>query len=172
MYFKTMPKMTYPFPDGRLRVVRDIFTRVATRTSLRGQLSYESYEIKLGETPDIIAQKKYKNSELHWLIFLANNITNPYEEWPKDLEKLDEYVKNKYGAGNETAIHHYKITGSDPEVIVDYDAGKIASGLHQAVTNYDYEIELNDSKRQIFLLKSEFAGEFVTQYKRLMAANG
>ena len=168
MYFNTMPLMTYRTPDGKDKKVRDIFNRVAFKSTIRGRLSLYPYEIQLGDTPEIIAQRVYQNPQYHWLVLLVNEITNPYEEWPKDFEQLETFVKGKYGAGNENAVHHYSIVDSEPELIVDYDAAKIASGEHRAVTNYDYEIELNDEKRKIFLLRNEFVGEFVTQYKKLM----
>ena len=170
MYFKAMPTMVYRTPAGDDRIVRDIFKRVFYRGSITGQLSMDSYYVKNYETPEIIASKLYNNPQYHWIILMANNIVDIPKEWPKSPEVLDAYVTKKYGAGNEQAIHHYRITGSDPEVIVDYDAASVTAGTHESVTNYDYEIALNEDKKQIKILKKEFVAEFVIQYKRLMAS--
>jgi len=167
MYFRAMPKIIYPLPDGSFESAKDIFNRIGFRSTPKGRLALESYYIEEGDTPDIVSHRFYGNHLYHWLIFFVNDITNPYEEWPKNNIQLDEYVKNKYGNGNENAVHHYVIAGTD--TVVDYDAAKVTSGEYSEVSNYDYEIELNDEKRQIALVPSEFVGDFVNQYKRLMA---
>ena len=54
------------------------------------------------------------------------------------------------------------------DIIVDWDAGKLASGEIKAVTNFTYENDKNDNKRQIFLLDRRFLKDIVTQYKKLV----
>jgi len=57
----------------------------------------------------------------------------------------------------------------DTSIIVDYDAAKIVSGEYVAISNYQYELELNENKRQISILSPDYLKEFVTQYTKLMA---
>ena len=54
------------------------------------------------------------------------------------------------------------------DIIVDWDAAKVTSGDYLAVTNIDYETELNDNKRQIFLLDKKFVSDIIQQYKKLV----
>jgi hypothetical protein len=56
----------------------------------------------------------------------------------------------------------------DKTVIVDWDATLVANGTYQAVTNLDYETDLNDGKRQILLLHKQFLRDITAQYLRLV----
>jgi hypothetical protein len=194
MFFKTMPNLVYKTGNKAVNV-KDIFKRVALRKFARNKAALEAYYIKDGETPEVLAKLLYNNVYYHWIILVVNDIVNPYEEWPLTENELNEFVTDKYGVGNEYNDHHYIINetvrkgiidsniGEDyvsvrdenaeyfieqTETIVDYDSAKIASGEYQAVTNYDYELKLNDEKRQIFILLPKYVNEFVTQYNKLM----
>ena len=54
------------------------------------------------------------------------------------------------------------------DVIVDWDAAKVATGDYQAVTNLSYEEDLNEKKRQVFLLDKRYLNEVIQQYKKLI----
>jgi hypothetical protein len=54
------------------------------------------YQIKDGDTPEIVADKMYGDSELHWIILIFNEITNPYYDWALSQRKLEGYAFNKY----------------------------------------------------------------------------
>jgi hypothetical protein len=56
----------------------------------------------------------------------------------------------------------------DKTVIVDWDATLVANGTYQAVTNLDYEADLNNNKRQILLLHKQFLRDITAQYLRLV----
>jgi hypothetical protein len=86
----------------------------------------------------------------------------------KRTAELFDYTESKYGTGNALLDHHYRLT-SDTSIIVDYDSAKILSGEMESVSNYDYELEINQDKRQIFILKPEYLSKFVSNYKELMA---
>jgi len=45
------------------------------------------------------------------------------------------------------------------------------TGKIREVTNYEYESKLNDEKRQILILKSEYLGAFVDDVKNMMNYN-
>ena len=81
-------------------------------------------------------------------------------------ENVIRYVKDKYGENNSLDVHHYVI--KDTETIVDWDAAKVASGDYQAVTNLQYEEDINDKKRQIFLLDKRYLKDIIQQYKKLV----
>ena len=169
MYFNLLPNIVYITPTGKQLVTKDIFRRVGLRKPNVSDLVLDRYYVLDGDTPDIVAAKLYSNPKYHWILFLVNNMINPYDEWPKSDNELKDYVNIKYGAGNSSAIHHYAIANSDPELIVDFDAVRIASGDDVAVTNFEYEYNLNQEKRQIKILRPNYVGDFVSQYKRLAA---
>lgn len=169
MYFKSMSNFVYPLDSiGEQVLTKDIFKRVVFNRMPTGQLNFEYHYIENGDTPDILAYKYYKNTSYHWLILLANDITNPYEEWPKDDSSLSDYVEGKYGVGNANATHHYILTGSDPEIIVDYTEEGISDGTISTVSNFDYEANENEAKKQIKILKARYVKEMLAQYKRLL----
>ena len=169
MYFKNMPNLLYPTKNGQL-IVKDIFRRVALNGRTTTKAALNTYYIKDGDTPDIVSFNFYGSSEYHWIILLANEIISVATEWPRRSSDMFKYVEDKYGVGNSEEIHHYKITSADTDIIVDYDSAKVASGIHMPVTNFDYEIGINESKRQIKLIKPEFIKDFITSYTKLMAS--
>ena len=168
MYFKAMPKLLYPVPGNQI-VVKDIFRRIGLDRSIKSKTALTSYYLQDGDTPESISFDFYGSTNYHWIVLITNDIINVKTEWPKLQNSLFEYTESKYGVGNATEVHHYRITDSDPEIIVDYDSAKLAAGTIQSITNYAYEEEVNESKKEIFLLKPEFVKQFIATYKKLMA---
>ena len=76
MYFDRFPKIIYEFPftnGSVLRQVTDITVNLRPlRNVLENVVYYEDYDIVDGDTPEIIAERVYKNPELHWVIMLIN----------------------------------------------------------------------------------------------------
>ena len=78
MYFKDFPKFLYDFKydntdQTKMSVVRDITRNIRFRKEvLENYTLYDEYDIKDGETPEIIAEKIYGNPEYHWIIMLVN----------------------------------------------------------------------------------------------------
>lgn len=195
MFFKAMPKMSYK-ADGKTIATKDIFRRVGLDRQINSTLALEAYYISDGETPDIVANNIYGSSNYHWVLLTVNDIVNPHDEWPRREAELFDYTESKYGAGNALLDNHYRLdyryvltedgsvveydaekisTGEikkvsvDSPIIVDYDSAKILSGEVRVVSNYDYELDLNQDKRQIFILKRDFLAQFVQNYQKLMA---
>ncbi len=64
------------------------------------------------------------------------------------------------GVRERDGVHHYE--NSD-----GIEVGRTASGA-TAVTNADYEDKLNDSKREIFILRDDYLGQFENELERLI----
>lgn len=166
MYFKALPKIYYPYGDTQT-IVPDIFRRVHLDKYFQNRLHLQSYYINDHESPEIVSDKFYGSGKYHWLVIIANNIVDVKREWPLSSNSLIAYCDDKYGEGNRTDVHHYVMT-EDRTVIVDWDASKVTSGDYESVTNLEYETDLNDSKRQIFLLHKQFLRDITAQYLRLV----
>jgi len=162
-----MPKISYKTGDKTI-LTKDIFRRVGLDRKKNNKLAVNAYYIKDGETPDMLANNFYGSSKYHWILLIVNDIVSVNEEWPKNQELMFTYTESKYGIGNASLDHHYRLT-SDISIIVDHDADAITAGTIEAVSNLDYELQLNEEKRQIFVLKPEFLAEFIVSYKSLMA---
>lgn len=167
MFFKAIPRIGYKLGDKSV-LTKDIFRRVGLDRKINSRLAIEAYYIRDGETPDIVANNIYGSSKYHWVLLIVNDIVNPYEEWPKREAELFEYTESKYGVGNALLDHHYRLA-DNTDIVVDYDPAKIISGEIEAVSNYDFELNENQEKRQIFVLKPEYLAGFVTNYKKLVA---
>jgi len=167
MFFKAMPNFSYKI-NNNINVTKDIFQRVGLDRQLTSALALESYYIKEGETPDILANNIYGSSRYHWVILTVNDIVSLHDEWPKLDSEMYNYTSDKYGAGNHINDHHYRLA-SDNTIIVDYDPVGISDGTVEVVSNFMHESEINEKKRQIFLLKKELLARFLINYKELMS---
>tara|TARA_X000001036_G_C20444634_1_gene710706 strand:+ start:249 stop:767 length:519 start_codon:yes stop_codon:yes gene_type:complete len=171
MYFKQMPKIKYPWEDknGKFHgaVVPDIFRRVQLDKFFKNRTLLIEIFLDDKDTPESVAHDYYGSVNYHWIVLLSNDIIDVNREWPLSTEALGNYVKDKYGADNSSDVHHY-VDSTHEELIVDWDAAKLASGTIKAITNYNYESERNDKKRQIFLLNKRYVKDLVSQYKKLV----
>ena len=108
MYFKSFPYTYYSLDDAStVQVVTNITNRVTLSEEVKSNLGlYDEYDIKDGETPELVADKFYNNSELHWLVLHYNDIIDPRFDWPLDTNNLNRYAASKYADVN--AVHHYE----------------------------------------------------------------
>ena len=164
MYFEKFPQIVYSLDNKSVFLVTDIFRRVKAETQrLLTAAAYDEYDIKDGETPEILAHKFYGNSNLHWLILIANDIIDPRWDWPLTQAQLSNYITDKYGAGNEYAIKYY-VTSDAAELVVHSSY----AGAKLPVTNTDYEEQINDAKRRIKILNEKFVPNFVNDFNEVL----
>ena len=193
-YFQELPNILYPslLPSRNkiesTIVVKNIFKRAKLRTDLDQAITgFNYYTIKEGIRPDMVAQELYDNAELDWVVLISNNITNIRNQWPLTHNDLQEYMVDKYGSeANVAGIHHYETR----KIVDEYNRIIIPAGLEvdanfsfkyknhsnsivtvnpvSAITNYQYEVKLNDEKRRIKLLKPQFVSTFITDHKNIM----
>jgi hypothetical protein len=163
MYFQNFGQIFYEFiinGKSEIRSVRDITTNVRFRKQLLSQITmYDEYDIKEGETPDIIAAKIYGSSEYHWVVMLANEKFNYVEDFPKDNYAFELFVNEKYG-DELYQTHHF----------VD-DKGFIVNSNHPGaypVSNYEYETRVNENKRRIKLISPAMLSTILANFKDLI----
>jgi hypothetical protein len=160
--FNSYPKQLANI-DGNFVLVTDIFRRVYAKTSVKDYTLLETITIPDNFTPEQIAHKYYENPFYHWVILVVNNIIDVREEWPKSERELVEYCKLKYdGLENLYETHHYI---NDEGVIVDAD---YTDGVKTAISNYSYEEDLNNAKREIQMLHPAYLSDFVSLYNQLI----
>jgi hypothetical protein len=182
-YFRQVPNFEYVSRSpgdkyiSEYVPVKNLFKRGKLREDIFGNLSFfEKYSIIGDERPDNVAFKFYRDSTLDWVILLSNNILNIQSEWPLSQTSFDTYVLDKYNDYNTlyNGIKHWKTTeikDSNGTIIVPgglivdqnfslqyYDNGEYqeARNFTIPVTNYEYEIELENSKRNIYILKQRY----------------
>jgi len=108
MYFKSFPYTFYSLDNTTtVQVVTNLTTRITLTDEVKNNLSlFDEYDIKDGETPELVAEKFYGNPELHWLVLHYNEIIDPRFDWPLDTNNLNRYIAGKYA--NVNGIHHYE----------------------------------------------------------------
>ena len=113
-YFDNLPNMLYDLSGvSPLKpiVIKNILARAKIRETLKNpSLIYYTYNIKGTDTPEIIADKYYGNSNRHWIILLANDIVDPQYDWPLSDTEFGKYIISKYRSisNAKTSIHHYE----------------------------------------------------------------
>ena len=175
MYFANFPLIVYDsIGNGNFKIVTNLLKRVAMRTKVRtNTLLYDTYDVKEGETPEMIADKLYDDSELHWVILFVNNITDRYHQWPMNFGQFNTFIANKYS--NIDAVHLYEVSQTSGDTSIKIDIGTDTTGYSEAdlttVTNREFEEERQDKLRQIRLLDRAYIEQFVEEFETLMGAS-
>ncbi len=192
-YFEELPDISYVslLPktgnnDERI-TVKNIFKRAKLRTDIDQAITgFTYYQIPENTRPDVVAQDIYGDPELDWVILITNNIMNVRNEWPLSNNDLYDYMLEKYGSVEKlNEINHWETTEIrdnftrillrsglevDKEFTFTYSISNTTYTVNPtvAVTNEDYEIRKNDSKRTIKLLKPQYLSTFVKDMRNIM----
>ncbi|BCV07579.1 MAG: hypothetical protein CM15mL2_0550 [Caudoviricetes sp.] len=171
--------------------VKNLFKRTKISEQVFSDLTFfTKYQIITDERPDNVAFKVYGDSNLDWMVLLANNIINVQQEWPLEHQSYYNYLINKYGSDAALQnIHHYEtreIKNSVGKVIVPeglevasdfsitfFDTGlgvqqTVSTEIVTEITNQVYEDKLNDSKRNINIIKPRFIGLIIEEIEKVM----
>tara|TARA_R100001369_G_scaffold92307_2_gene136669 strand:- start:247 stop:774 length:528 start_codon:yes stop_codon:yes gene_type:complete len=170
MYFNNFPLIPYDATGtGELKVVTNLLRRVGIRAKVKANtMLYDTYDVRNGETPESIAFKLYDDAELHWVILLVNDITDRFHDWPMTEAQFLQFIKDKYT--NVDAIHHYEISQESGDTSIKISIGTDNTDYPSAtaITNYEYEQEVQDAKRKIRLLDPSYVSDFVEEFKSIM----
>lgn len=195
-YFRQVPDFEYVsrLPDAKIGdyvQVKNLFKKGKLREDIFQNLSFfTKYKIRGDDRPDNVAYQVYNDSTLDWLVLLCNNIINVHTEWPLAQNDFDAFLLNKYGNYDTlyNGVHHYETTevkNSQGVVIVprslevqsnysvsfydffidqQIDSGNIAI----PITNYEYEEKIENDKRNIWLLKSQYLSIVLNDMRDIM----
>jgi len=184
-YFRQVPNFEYISRNkdehyiSNYDNVKNLFKRGKIREDIFGDLSFfTKYQVVGDERPDNVAYKFYKETTLDWVVLLSNNILNIQTEWPMTQFTFDKYLLEKYGDYDTlySGIHHYEteeilntngitIIPKGTQVSAGYSITYYddllgqevtKSNIGNAVTNYDYENQIQEDKRNIYILKSRY----------------
>lgn len=116
-YFENFPIIEY---EGRR--VRDISRRSNfVRSVSNNPYLYYPYTVSEGERAEDIAQFYYGSVDYVWLVYMANNIIDPYHEWPMDPQTFNDYLVEKYteqsGEIGEDVIDWTRDPNNDENII-------------------------------------------------------
>jgi len=173
-YFNYFPTIVYDVRgkknDAQFQKITNLLKRVRKKIEVNNAALFEQYFIKDGDRADTLAYQIYGDSTLHWIIMYANYMSDPYYDWPMTYYDLQKYVSDKYkNVGGPNGIHHYEKDG----FIVDAPGTLIAPGVTAsggtAITNFLYEEQLNDKKRTIDIIRTEYLQQIINEFKKFIA---
>ena len=174
--------------------VKNLFKRAKIRDDIFNDVTYfTKYTIKGDDRPDNVALDVYQDSTLDWIVLLSNNIINIQNEWPLTQQSFETYLLDKYETyENINSPHHYEtkeVKNSigatvlpkglnvpqnfsmeflDIELGTYTEIGGSANPITTEVTNYDYEVDLQDEKRTIYILKQNYLNIVLNDMDRIM----
>lgn len=180
-FFNGFPKIDYTLDEVE-RESLNFIHRWAFRESIKNNAaSFSKWIIRDEDTMFSIAETLYNSRYYFWIVMMMNDIIDPFFDWPMNEHDLYVYVKKKYGDENIEAIHHYEAEEDDnlysypPGTIVSIDyQNHVPSGTTRnikAITNYTYEITVNESKRIIKLLKPEYLDQVKRERDQITKSN-
>lgn len=194
-YFRQLPEIQYPSRGSDSRIsdyvtLKNLFKRGTIREDIFSNLVFfTKYQIKGDDRPDNVAYELYNDETLDWLVLISNNIINVQTEWPLGQESFYNYLLEKYNTEEQFQnVHHYEtieVKNSEGQIMVPsgiivpedftmsyYDPflqeyverGNITS----AVTNYEYEDNIQTQKRNIFVLKNQYLSVILDDIEDIM----
>lgn len=93
-YFEKFPLVNYANTIAvniteRAKVVQSAFSNM---------FNYYTYQLQNGERPDNIAARYYDDPYQAWILYLTNNIVDPYYDWYVDNTTFNDFIVKKYGS--------------------------------------------------------------------------
>ena len=173
-YLREVPNFNYVNLDSNVSSefiqMKNLFKRAKIRDDILDNVRFfNKYSIIGDERPDQVALKFYNDEKFDWLVLLSNNIINIRDEWPLDNDSFMNYLVAKYeNEAGYSAVHHYEtLEYKDNNGIIVLPKGlKVSEGyqfkyydsfleqivtvnnISQPVTNYEYELEEQEKKRE------------------------
>ena len=191
-YFKQLPELDYPsLANDRksaydYQTVKNIFKRAVIRNDIFDEVTaFEKYSVEGDERPDQVAYDFYNDSGLDWVVLTTNNIIHVRDEWPMGSQDFLTFLNEKYTDQQLSNVHHYetkilrdsrgrliqpeglKVKSNHSITFLDNGVLRTESSIKQ-VTFLEHETDLNDAKRNINILKSEYLGLFLENFREIM----
>ena len=193
-YFRELPNLQYQSPSSsRISsasyvTAKNIFRRMKIRDDLKNVFSiFNKYTINDGDRPDTVAKDFYGKSNLDWVVLITANIINVRDEWPLSSKELYDFTVSKYGLTEINNVKHYETTEvKNNRGIIILPAGNVVDENFEipkpdivnqdtavinpvrGITYYEYESQLNEEKRNISVLRSEYLQQFLNDIRNEM----
>ena len=191
-YFNKVPNLDYVsrLPDANISdyiAVKNLFKKTKIREDLFQDLAaFTKWKIEGDDRPDNVAFKVHGDSTLDWLVLSSNNILNIQTEWPLTQFNFDQFLLDKYGTYDKiNDTHHHETTEiKDSAGVVLLKAGlRVPSNFSfvysdnnttfttnpvKEVTNLQYEDDIQDQRRNIWILKPRYLNVALDDLEKLM----
>lgn len=174
-YFKYFDRYEYPIKDQTYTLSNITIRAKIPNEILTNERFVVSYNLSERDTPELLSDRLYQTVEYYWIVLLYNQIYDMENQWPRTQTKLIEYISETYPLnelydvlyytdvnGNIVDLDSYRLKESDfsltdPQIISKYRLSPVSV--------YDHELELNEQKRKVKIVKPEYVGLFVNALK-------
>jgi len=184
-YFSYFPTTFHDLRNtGRKTEVTNILRRFKVKDKLKDNVGiFYEYSIQEGDRPDVIADKFYGNANYAWIVLHYNDIIDPFFDWPLFGENFRRFIISKYGSvatAQATVKNYYQILSAEfirndgtrvprREVVVDQTTyNSLSPTDRRTETAYDYEVELNEDRKQIQLLEPRFVSQAIDEVETIL----
>jgi len=169
--------------------VKNLFRRAKIRDDFfQNVVVFTKYKIIGNERPEQVAEKVHGSSTYDWVVLIANNILNIRTEWPLNDYEFENFIFRKYTSEQLYEVHHWEtltyydsrgklILPSGRQVDSNFSMTYFDEVLNQtqtitpikSVTNYEYEIQKNDAKRNIYVLRNNYLQTAIDDMREVMS---
>ena len=192
-YFRELPNLRYPsfLPEKTSSLdyveVKNIFRRSKLRDDLQNNFTvFDKYEVPMGARPDTVAEDLYGSAQFDWVVLTVAGILNVRNEWPLSDKDIYDYSFDKYGESLNSVRFFETKEVKDTNGRLILPKGKVVDSNFTipkpgeptatlnpvtGISNYEYEVRLNEEKRNIFVLREEYLQEFLSDMRDLMIYN-
>lgn len=147
---------------------------------IKNNFTLRKYEIPNDHRPERVAYELYGDPSMYWVLFLINEITDPYHDWIKSTSATQETAEYQYTyAGGTEQVDHYvdeqdrqwfnvieSPDGSKNWYSKNHDGGAdrfLYRGTMVPISATEHEQNLNESKRVIQVIAPGEISTFVNQ---------
>jgi hypothetical protein len=142
-YFSNFPKTLFLLKPAAYQVpaeyisLTDITRNVRFKKEVLDNIVlYDTYNIKEGDTPEIVSEKLYGTPYYQWVLMLLNDRYDYVMDFPMSQESINDYIKEKF---NEDYLEEtYGVDANG--LIVDIVSGKTSTdinGVYNLVNKQD-----------------------------------
>jgi len=93
-YFEKFPTINY----ANTTVVNITERTKILNSTFASPFNYYQYDVVNNERADQIANRFYNDEYMSWILYLTNNIMDPYYEWYMDQQTFSNFITKKYGS--------------------------------------------------------------------------
>ena len=197
-YFQDFPDITYTIRSNHAGKeetikIKDYFHLLKIKENILAEDTlYTPYSVENGQRPDQISYEKYDDEQYYWTILQINDITDFYNQWPLSQFELEEYITKIYGTKQGDAHHYETVETFDAADNLVLPGGLVVTSdfvyrypstptenafltsFPVAVSNYEYEVRLNDKKGQIYIIDPKYIFDYkreTTKYAKNLPQN-
>lgn len=168
------------------KLVTDILRNYrAYFNAIIGDYNINTYYIQGSPRPEQVAYELYGNPQLYWLLFMLNDVYDPFYDWITDQESAYQAAEQRYkGLGGNQVLYHVDEHGEKYWNLVEYPVGSgnwydkgdehhrhlQFQGALAAVDIYEDAILQNEKRRKIKVLDPSQVKHFINAFVRQMEA--